>query len=298
MKIGVAGLGQMGSGFAARLLAAGEHVIGWNRTKSKAAALIEQGMRWADSPRALAEASDVVLTMVANGPVLDAVLGGEQGLLSAIGGKVLVEMSTIAPSQAKALAVRVAEAGGALLDAPVLGNHLSIAQGKLLVMVGGDEAVLARVRAPLEKLALKVVHVGAVGQGKVMKLALNLGLATQILAFSEGLLLAVKSGIPRDTALQLLLGGASASPMIQYRGPLVKGQPDPAWFDCTMMQKDVQLALELAREVGVPLPTTTVADQWLTKAREAGLAHYDFRFSTSYWRRRRGRRSSFRNRGT
>ena len=276
MKIGVVGLGQMGSGFVERLLDAKEHVIGWNRTKSKATTLIEKGMKWADSPREVAEEADLVLTMVANGPVLDSVLEGDRGVLSAIAGKVLAEMSTIAPAQAKALAARVEAAGGAFLDAPVLGNHLSILRGKLLIMIGGDAAVLERVRAPLEKLALKVVHVGDVGQGKVMKLALNLALPAQVLAFSEGLLVAVKSGIPRDTALELLLGGASASPMIQYRGPLVKGQPDPAWFDCTMMQKDIKLALDLGRELGIPLPTTALSDEWLTKAHEAGLEAYDF----------------------
>lgn len=276
MKVGVIGLGQMGGAFAERLLERNQPTIGWNRTKSKANALIEMGLEWADSPRAVTAQADVVLTMVSNGPALDAILEGERGVLAAIAGKVLVEMSTVAPAQAKALAARVAEAGGTLLDAPVLGNHLSVARGKLLIMVGGDATALEAVRAPLEKLAQKVLHVGAVGQGKAMKLALNLGLPTQILAFSEGLLLAVKAGIPRDTALELLLGGASASPMIQYRGPLVKGQPDPAWFDCTMMQKDVQLALDLGRELGVPLPTTALSDEWLTKAREAGLDHYDF----------------------
>lgn len=273
MLIGIIGLGQMGSGFAERLLENKQDVIGWNRTKSKAAALIDKGMKWADSAQALTEQADVVLTMLANGPVLDSVLAE---VLPVIKGKVLVEMSTIAPAQARELAKRVTDAGGQFLDAPVLGNHLSIVQGKLLIMVGGEAAVLERVRTPLEKLARKVVHVGDVGQGKVMKIALNLGLATQILAFSEGLLMAVKSGIPRDTALELLLGGASASPMMQYRGPLVKGQPDPAWFDCTMMQKDVKLALELGAQLGMPLPTTQVADAWLTKAHEAGLGHYDF----------------------
>jgi 3-hydroxyisobutyrate dehydrogenase-like beta-hydroxyacid dehydrogenase len=241
MNVGIAGLGQMGGAFVERLLAGGLNVIGWNRTKAKAAPLIERGMRWADSPLELAEQSDVVFTMLANGPVLNSVLDDPRGLLKGIKGKVLIETSTIAPDQVKEIATRVANAGGALLDATVLGNHLSVEQGKLVVMTGGDPEVFARARPALDALAPKVFHLGDVGQGKVMKLALNLGLATQVLAFSEGLLMAVKSGISRDLAIQVLTSGASASPMMQYRGPLIAAQPDPAWFDCTMMQKDVKL---------------------------------------------------------
>jgi len=276
MKIGIIGLGEMGGGFAHRLLDAKQEVFGWNRTESKARPLIDKGLRWADSPRRVAEQSDVILVMVSHGQALDAVTEGPDGLLSAIRGKVLVEMSTLAASRVKALATRVEAAGGALLDAPVLGSQVSLAQGKLLVMVGGDAEVLERVRPVLERIGPKVFRVGEVGQGKVMKLALNLSLATQVLALSEGLLLAVRSGIPRDVALDVMLGGASASPMLQYRAPLIKAQPQKAWFDCTMMQKDVALALELGRELGVPLPTTDTANTWLTAAHGQGLAHHDF----------------------
>jgi 3-hydroxyisobutyrate dehydrogenase-like beta-hydroxyacid dehydrogenase len=276
MNVGIAGLGQMGGAFVERLLAGGLNVIGWNRTKAKAAPLIERGMRWADSPLELAEQSDVVFTMLANGPVLNSVLDDPRGLLKGIKGKVLIETSTIAPDQVKEIATRVANAGGALLDATVLGNHLSVEQGKLVVMTGGDPEVFARARPALDALAPKVFHLGDVGQGKVMKLALNLGLATQVLAFSEGLLMAVKSGISRDLAIQVLTSGASASPMMQYRGPLIAAQPDPAWFDCTMMQKDVKLALALGEQLQIPLPSTSLSDEWLSKAHAEGLGHHDF----------------------
>ena len=276
MKIGIVGLGEMGGGFALRLLAAKQRVVGWNRTRSKAEPFLDQGMEWADSPRAVAEASDVVLTMVSHHPALEAVTGGHDGILGGIAGKTLVEMSTIAPVQVKALADQVHAAGGTLLDAPVLGSQVTLAQGKLMIMIGGDEAVLARVRPALEIIGPRVIRVGEIGQGKVMKLALNLSLATQVLALSEGLLLAVKSGIPRDVALDVMLGGASASPMLQYRAPLIKAQPEKAWFDCTMMQKDVTLALGLGRDLGIPLPTTDTANTWLTAAHGQGLAHHDF----------------------
>jgi 3-hydroxyisobutyrate dehydrogenase-like beta-hydroxyacid dehydrogenase len=276
MRVGIIGLGEMGGGFAARLLAAHQPVVGWNRTPGKARLLVERGLVLAGSPRGVAEASDVVLTMVTDVRALAAVTDGPDGVLAGIAGKVLCEMSTIAPATVQALAAAVAERGGTLLDAPVLGSQVTLAQGKLMIMVGGDEATLARVRPVLERIGPKVVRVGDVGHGKTMKLALNLSLPTQILALSEGLLLAVKAGIPRDAALEVMLGGASASPMMQYRGPLITAQPDKAWFDCTMMQKDVTLALELGRALGVPLPTTDATNVWLTAAHGQGLAHHDF----------------------
>jgi 3-hydroxyisobutyrate dehydrogenase-like beta-hydroxyacid dehydrogenase len=276
MIVGMVGLGEMGSGFVERLLLANMPVVGWNRTKSKAEGLIARGMTWAESPRAVTEQSDVVLTMVTNDRALNAVADGPDGILAAIRGKTLCEMSTVGTSQVQALAEKTIAAGGTLLDAPVLGSQVSIVQGKLLIMVGGDTAALERVRPALEAIGPKVFHVGDVGQAKTMKIALNLQLSTQILALSEGLLLAVKSGIPRDVALDIMLSGATASPMLQYRGPLIKGQPEKAWFDCTMMQKDTKLALELGEKLGVPLPTTSTTDTWLTAARGQGLEHYDF----------------------
>ncbi len=276
MKVGMVGLGEMGGGFVERLLLAKIDVVGWNRTKSKADPLIAKGMQWGDSPRAVTQASDVVLTMLTNDHALTAVAEGPDGILAAIKDKTLVEMSTVGVAHVQALGEKTKRAGGLLLDAPVLGSQVSIRQGKLLIMVGGDAAALERVRPVLEAIGPKVFHVGDIGQAKTMKIALNLQLSTQILALSEGLLLAVKSGIPRDVALDIMLSGAVASPMLQYRAPLIKGQPEKAWFDCTMMQKDVDLALQLGERLGVPLPTTSTTNAWLTAARGQGLAHYDF----------------------
>lgn len=276
MTVGMIGLGEMGSAFVERLLDAKIAVTGWNRTRAKAEPLIARGMGWADSPRAVAQAADVVLTMLTNDAALSAVSEGADGLLAGIRGKTLVEMSTVGTAHVQALAEATSAAGGVLLDAPVLGSQVSVRQGKLLIMVGGDLAALERVRPVLEAIGPKVFHVGDVGQAKTMKIALNLQLSTQILALSEGLLLAVRSGIPRDVALDIMLSGATASPMLQYRAPLIKEQPQKAWFDCTMMQKDVDLALELGDRLGVPLPTTATTSTWLTAARGQGLAHHDF----------------------
>jgi len=276
MIAGIVGLGEMGGGFAERLLAANIETVGYNRTRGKAERLIAKGLRWAESPREVAERSDVVLTMVTNGEALAAITAGRDGILAALGGKVWCEMSTIAVDDVKELANAAAAAGGTLLDAPVLGSQVSLAQGKLVIMVGGDEAALARVRPALEAIGPKVFHVGEVGQAKAMKIAVNLNLSTQILALSEGLLLAVRSGIPRDTALDIMLGGAMASPMLAYRAPLIKALPEKAWFDCNMMHKDVNLALALGEELGVPLPTTATSAAWLSAAKGQGLDHHDF----------------------
>jgi 3-hydroxyisobutyrate dehydrogenase-like beta-hydroxyacid dehydrogenase len=276
MAIGMIGIGEMGGGFVDRLLLAKYDVVGWNRTPAKAEPYIAKGMRWADSPRAVTEQCDCVLTMVTNDAALHAVTDGPEGILAAIRGKVLVEMSTIAVPVVQEMAKQTEAAGGVLLDAPVLGSQVSIVQGKLLVMVGGDEAAYTRVKPYLEAIGPRVFRVGDVGQAKTMKIALNLNLATQMLALSEGLLLAVRSGIDRDTALEIMLNGAMGSPMLQYRAPLIKGMPEKAWFDCDMMQKDMNLALALGAKLGVPLPTTAVSNEWLNAARGQGLAHHDF----------------------
>jgi 3-hydroxyisobutyrate dehydrogenase-like beta-hydroxyacid dehydrogenase len=276
MAIGMIGIGEMGGGFVDRLLLANYDVVGWNRTKGKAEPYIAKGMRWADSPRAVTEQCDCVLTMVTNDAALDAVAEGPDGILAAIRGKVLVEMSTIAVPAVQTMAKKTHAAGGVLLDAPVLGSQVSIVQGKLLIMVGGDEAAYERVKPYLQAIGPRVFRVGDVGQAKTMKIALNLNLATQMLALSEGLLLAVRSGIDRDTALEIMLNGAMGSPMLQYRAPLIKAMPEKAWFDCDMMQKDMNLALALGAKLGIPLPTTAASNEWLNAARGQGLGHHDF----------------------
>ena len=276
-ELGYVGLGVMGGGIARRLLAAGHMVTGWNRTKAKAEPLVAEGLRWADSPREVAEQSEVVFTMVTNTAAVQAVTDGPDGVLAGLRpGTVYVDMSTASPANSRALAARVAEAGAAMLDAPVSGSVITLEQGKLSVMVGGDAEVFERVRPVLEAIGPRVIHVGGNGAAVTMKIASNLSLAVQMLAFSEGVLLAEKSGIPRERAVEALLATVIASPMVTYRGPFVLGQPDEAWFDVNMMQKDMNLALELGRELDVPLPTTAVTNELLTAARGMGLEHRDF----------------------
>ncbi len=276
-KLGFVGLGVMGGQMVSRLLDKGHIVTGYNRTRAKAQWLVERGMHWADSPRAVAASADVVFTMVTNSAAMQALTEGQDGLLAALhSGQTLVDMSTVAPAFSRSLAARVREKGADMIDAPVSGSVTTLQQGKLSVMVGGRRETFERVKPLLEDIGPKVTHVGDNGLALSMKIAVNLSLAVQMLAFSEGVLLAEKSGIARETAVDVLTNSAVASPMIQYRGPFILKMPEEAWFDVNMMQKDMLLALELGRQLDVPLPSTALANEFLTAARGMGLAKQDF----------------------
>ncbi|MFZ1918739.1 MAG: NAD(P)-dependent oxidoreductase [Terriglobales bacterium] len=276
-KVGFIGLGVMGGNMVSRLLEKGHTVIGFNRTRSKAQWLIERGMKLADSPRAVAEASDVILTMVTNAAALSAVTDGPNGSLAGLShGKYHIDMSTVSPEVSRAFAAKVREKRADMIDAPVSGSVITLQQGKLSVMVGGRKETFERLKPLLLDIGPKVTYVGDNGVALSMKIALNLQLAVQMLAFSEGMLLAEKTGIPREVAVDVMVHSAIASPMIQYRGPFVLQQPEEAWFDVNMMQKDMLLAMELGRKLNVPLPTTAVSNEFLTAARGMGWEKLDF----------------------
>jgi 3-hydroxyisobutyrate dehydrogenase-like beta-hydroxyacid dehydrogenase len=267
----------MGGQMVARLMEHGHSVTGYNRTRSKAQWLIDKGMKFAETPRAVCEASDVVLVMVTNSAALEDVAEGGNGILAGISaGKVVVDMSTVSPAVSKGLVAKVRAKGADMVDAPVSGSVITLQQGKLSVMVGGTPDTFERVKPLLLDIGPKVTHVGENGLALVMKIATNLSLAVQMLAFSEGVLLAEKSGIPREVAVDVLTHSAIASPMVQYRGPFVLQQPAEAWFNVNMMQKDMLLALELGRQVDVALPMSASANQMLTAARAMGMAEKDF----------------------
>jgi 3-hydroxyisobutyrate dehydrogenase-like beta-hydroxyacid dehydrogenase len=202
---------------------------------------------------------------------------GEEGILAGLGpGKVFADMSTVSPALSRELAERVKETGARMIDAPVSGSVVTLVEGKLSIMVGGEPEVFQRVAPILRDLGPRVTLVGDNGQAALMKIATNLGLAVQMLAFSEAVLLAEKGGIPRRLAVEVLTNSVIASPMVKYRGPFVLEQPDEAWFDVGMMQKDLQLALQAGRQLTVPLPTTAVTNEMLTAARGMGLGKHDF----------------------
>jgi 3-hydroxyisobutyrate dehydrogenase-like beta-hydroxyacid dehydrogenase len=278
-NLGFIGLGAMGGRITKRLLDAGHSVTGYNRTRSKAQWLLDSGMRWADTPRAVPEAADVIFTMVTNTNALHEVLGGPDGVLAGLGkGKIYIDMSTVSPAASKRLAAQVAAKGAQMLDAPVSGSVITLEQGNLSIMVGGEQAAFEQVKPILLDIGPKVNYVGKNGQAVLMKIAINLNLQVQILAFYEGLLLAEKGGVPRETALEVMLNSVIASPALKYRTPFILQPSGEALFNIEMMQKDMLLALELGRELNVPLPTTAISNEFLTSARAMGLAREDFAF--------------------
>jgi len=275
--LGYIGLGSMGGRVVKRLLDAGHTVVGYNRTKAKAQWLLDAGMRWSNTPREVAEAVDIVFTMVTNTAALHEVTSGEHGILAGLSeGKVYIDMSTVSPSASKEMAARVAAQGARMLDSPVSGSVVTLEQGQLSLMVGGEEATFERVKPVLLDIGPKVNYVGTNGQAVLMKIAINLNLQVQLMAFFEGLLLAEKGGIPRETALEVMLNSVIASPSLKYRTPFILKEPDEAWFNVNMMQKDMLLALEMGRQLEVPMPTTAVSNEILTAARALGLAKHDF----------------------
>lgn len=276
-NVGFVGLGVMGSEMVLRLLEKGHTVTGYNRTQAKAERLIQRGMKWAESPRAVASAADVTLSMVTNSAALGAIVDGPNGMLAGLSaGKVLVDISTVSPAFSRSVAARVREKDADMVDAPVSGSVITLQEGKLSVMVGGRKETFEHLKPLLQDIGPKVTYVGDNGLALVMKIGTNLSLAVQMLAFSEGILLAEKSGIPREVAVDVLTNSAIASPMIKYRGPFVQKLPAEAWFNVNMMQKDMLLALELGRQLDVAMPTTAVTNEFLTAARGMGLVEEDF----------------------
>jgi 3-hydroxyisobutyrate dehydrogenase-like beta-hydroxyacid dehydrogenase len=276
-NLGFVGLGVMGSQMVKRLLGKGHAVTGYNRTRAKAQWLIDKGMKWADSARAVADAADITFAMVTNAAAISAITDGPDGIIAGLGaGKLFIDMSTVSPEVSRATAAKVRAKGADMVDAPVSGSVITLQEGKLSVMVGGRKETFERVKPLLLDIGPKVTHVGDNGLALAMKIAVNLSLAVQMMAFSEGVLLAEKSGIRRNVAVDVLTHSAVASPMIQYRGPFILEQPEEAWFDCNMMQKDMLLAMELGRQLNVPVPTTAISNEFLTAARGMGWEKKDF----------------------
>jgi len=276
-NLGFVGLGVMGSEMVNRLLSKGHAVTGYNRTRAKADRLLQKGMKWADSPRAVAAAADVVFSMVTNSAALQTIVEGADGILAGLApGKIYIDISTVSPDYSRSLAEKVRAKGADMVDAPVSGSVITLQEGKLSVMVGGRKATFEKIKPLLEDIGPKVTYVGDNGLALVLKIACNLSLAVQMLAFSEGVLLAEKSGISREIAVDVLANSAIASPMIKYRGPFVLTLPEEAWFNVNMMQKDMLLALELGRKLDVPMPSAAISNEFLTAARGMGLVEKDF----------------------
>jgi 3-hydroxyisobutyrate dehydrogenase-like beta-hydroxyacid dehydrogenase len=279
LRVGFIGLGSMGSKVVERLLAAGYKVTGWNRTPAKAEALGASGMAVAASPREVAEGSDVILSMVTDTGAVEKVAAGDDGILAGLrSGAVWADMSTIAPDASRALAERVTAIGAWMLDAPVSGSVATLEAGELAIMVGGEKKAFQRIEPVLLAIGPKVRRIGPNGQALQTKVAINLALVVQVMGFCEGVALAEKAGVDREAAVEAMLSSVVSSPVLRYRGPFIlEGRmPADAWADVDLQQKDLMLALDLGRRLGVPLPTTAAANELLNACRGLGIGHKDF----------------------
>jgi 3-hydroxyisobutyrate dehydrogenase-like beta-hydroxyacid dehydrogenase len=273
--IGFVGLGHMGGNMAARLLAAGYQVDGYERHREHARALEESGLGWRDTPRALATAVDVVFTSLPDDAALESAAAGTDGILAGLSaGKLWLDVSTVSPRLSRDLAARAGERGAAMLDAPVSGSVPQVQAGTLTIMVGGDDAAYRRVEPILQQLGTPT-RVGPNGQGLALKLAINISLAVQMLAFAEGLLLATRDGVDPAIAIDVMASSPIGSPMLKARAPLVLDLPEEAWFDVRLMHKDIELALTVASELDVPLHSARAAGEVLAQAETQGYGGRD-----------------------
>ena len=279
MRVGFIGLGDMGQGIVPRLLAAGHEVRGWNRTESKARPLLEQGMTWEGTPREVAAASEVVFSIVTDGSAVRSVALGEDGVIAGLSPEsIYLDMSTIDPEVSRDIDAEFEAAGLTMLDAPLSGSPVTLAQGSASTMVGGDRSAFERVEPVLYDIGSKVSYIGGRGTAVQMKLSVNLTLIVEMVAFCEAVALAEKGGVSRDVAVDAMLKSVVASPVMGYRGPFILegAMPDKPLADVSLQQKDMILALEVARRQGSPVPLAAVANELLNACRGRGIDHRDF----------------------
>ena len=288
MNIGFVGLGAMGAGIVPRLMTAGHTVTGWNRRKEKAEALIASGMRYVPSPRAAAAGADVVFSIVTDAAAVNAVALGGDGIIAGLkSGAIYVDMSTISPDASRAVSTEFAQRDLTMLDAPISGSPITLAQGNAALMVGGDKAAFERVEPVLRAIGPKVTYVGASGLAVQVKIAVNLLLMVEVIAFGEAVALAEKGGVTREIAVDAILKSVAASPVLAYRGPFILEGKMPAvpLADVTLQQKDMLLALELGRKLGSPVPLAAAANEMMNACRGLGLDHRDFVTAHEVYRR-------------
>lgn len=288
MRVGFIGLGDMGTVIVPRLLAAGHEVAGWNRTKEKAKDLLAAGMLWADTPAAAARGASVVFSIVTNGTAVREIALGPDGVRDGLSkDAVYVDMSTIDPDVSRQVSAELARAGLRMLDAPVSGSPVTVKAGSASLMVGGDEAAFEQVKPVLQAIGPKVTRIGASGLGCQMKIAVNLLLMVEVIAFGEAVALAEKGGVTRDAAVGAILNSVAASPVLSYRGPFILEGKMPAkpLADVTLQQKDMILALDLGRKLGSPVPLAAAANEMMNACRGLGIDHRDFVTAHEVYRR-------------
>ena len=279
MKIGFVGLGAMGAGIVTRLLAAGHIVVGWNRTKSRAEALIQDGMAWAGSPREVAAQNEIVFSIVTDAQAVQDVALGPDGIITGLNRNgIYVDMSTISPDSSRAISNEFKKAGLAMLDAPISGSTVTLEAGRASFMVGGDRDAFERVKPVLFDIGAKATYIGENGKAVQMKLAVNLVLMVEVIAFGEGIAMAEKGGVDREVAVEAMLNSVAASPVLGYRGPFIlEGKmPETPLADVNLQQKDMLLVLEQGRKLGSPVPLAAAANEMMNACRGLGIDHHDF----------------------
>ncbi len=288
MNLGFVGLGAMGQLIVPRLMNAGHEVTGWNRSKEKAAKLIDAGMRWADTPRDVAARSDIVFSIVTDSKAVKAVALGPDGIVSGLRqGGIYIDMSTIEPDASREIAAEFAKAGSIMLDGPLSGSPVTVAAGNASVMIGGDEAAYERVKPVLLAIGPKVMHIGGNGLACQTKIAVNLLLMVEVIAFGEAVALAEKGGVKRDIVVDAILKSVAASPVLGYRGPFILDgkMPEVPLADVTLQQKDMILALNLGRTLGSPVPLAAAANEMMNACRGLGIDGNDFVVAHQVYRR-------------
>jgi 3-hydroxyisobutyrate dehydrogenase-like beta-hydroxyacid dehydrogenase len=288
VNLGFVGLGAMGQLIVPRLIAAGHRVTGWNRSRDKAEPLIAAGMAFADSPRAVAQTSEIVFSIVTDANAVRAVALGPDGIVLGLApGGIYLDMSTIDPDASRAVAVEFHKSGAFMLDAPISGSPVTVKAGQASVMVGGDEAAFERAKPVLLAIGPKVTRIGGNGLACQMKIAVNLLLMVEVIAFGEAVALAEKGGVARAAAVDAILKSVAASPVLGYRGPFIlEGQmPAVPLADVTLQQKDMLLALDLGRRLGSPVPLAAAANEMMNACRGLGIDHRDFVTAHEVYRR-------------
>jgi 3-hydroxyisobutyrate dehydrogenase len=284
-RIGIAGLGRMGSAMAARLLETGARVAVWNRSPGKAEALAARGAAVAATPAALAAECGAVVT---DGAAQDAIYGGPEGLLADAQGRLFLEMSTVRPDTTRALAARVRAAGGAFVECPVGGTTAPARQGRLLGLAGGTAEDVARARPILEKLCRRVEHVGPIGAGASLKLAINLPLALYYQALGEAVSLCGHLGLDPAWLVELFGDTTGGSNVLKVRGPeiakaLAGEDAGFTGFDIDGVRKDMRAMVEEAAARGTPLPMTELALAIYDRAAADGLGPRDGAALPAWW---------------
>ena len=275
-RIGFVGIGLMGQQMSRRLLAAGFPVTVWNRTKTRAADLLAAGASWGDSPRALAEASDVAIVMVTDSAASEVVICGPQGVLEgAHPGLTLIDMGSVAPETSRAMAERALAKGVPMLDAPVTGNPKVASEGKLGIMVGGPRETFDACLPIFQAMGVKIIHVGENGKGTTLKLINNLIMGVAIQAVAEALVLAQKAGIDPVKVQDITSVGGARTGAMETRGRRMMTHDFSPHFSANNMYKDLSTALKLAEEVGASLPATSIAREMLRAVKSQGKGELD-----------------------